>query len=238
MDQEVSAFRDCALENLWNQSCGFAEERGLFERLKTVYATVPSGQCSGCTACCSESVNTFFIEWLQIYQALQKSGSWPEALRRAEKYAEDELALPMKCPMLEPDGRCMIYWIRPLTCRVFGHLREADYMKNYAAVLKANRQSAKSILKKFHVELPLTVVERHIPFCHDFHSEAPMTLETRDEMAEQLFSIDSRFFAEGLLEADQIQLGLVDWFTMVRMDMEALGKMRIQRVGEVNEVKK
>jgi Fe-S-cluster containining protein len=238
MGQEVSIFRDPALETHWNHACGFAEERGLFERLKTVYDSVPEGQCSGCTACCSESVNTFFIEWLQIYQTLQKNGRWPEALRRAEKYAEDELALPMKCPMLEPDGRCMVYWVRPLTCRVFGHLREADYMKNYAAVLKANRQSAKAILKKYHVEVPLAVVERQIPFCRDFQSEAPMTLKARDEMAEQLFSIDSRFFAEGLLEADQIQLGLVDWFTMVRMDMEAIGKMRIQRVVEVNAVKK
>jgi Fe-S-cluster containining protein len=216
-------------EDRWEKAFLHAEENGLFERLSLVYGKVPGGKCSGCTACCAESVSTFFVEWLRIRDYLVKGGRWAEALQRAEAYAFDELARPMKCPMLEEDGRCMIYEVRPLTCRIFGHLREADYTRNLRAVLKANRRAADQILKHHGIVLPTAVVEKAIPYCTAFVSEAPMSSSERDELFDAMFAIDSRFLMAGLLEPDQIQLGLVDWFAMVRMEPEALAEERLRR---------
>jgi Fe-S-cluster containining protein len=230
MTKAFGDFRVPALGVQWREAYEVAESTGLFQRLNQVYALVPSGHCSGCTACCSESVSTFFIEWLQIRKVLEDSGRWSEALQRAEAYGLNELARPMKCPMLEPDGRCMIYEARPLTCRIFGHLKAGDYTRNLKAVLKANRQVAQTIERQFGVVLPISVVERSIPFCESFVSESPMSSRARDALFDDLFGLDSRFFAKGLLEPDQIQLGLVDWFTMVRLDPEKMAQERLSRV--------
>lgn len=229
---ESAMFRDPSLDARWRAALDQARENGLFERLSEVYARVPGGRCSGCTACCAESVSTFFVEWLRIRDFLEATGRWSEALNRAEDYARFELARPMKCPMLEADGRCMIYEVRPLTCRIFGHLRAADYGRNLKAVLKANRRAAEEIFKHYGVQLPAAVVERSIPFCESFVSEAPMTSADRDELFDDLFSIDSRFLMTGLLEPDQIQLGLVDWFAMVRLEGDALAEERVKHAAE------
>lgn len=226
-------FRDPLLEERWEKAFLQAGESGLFERLLSVYSKVPSGRCSGCTACCAESVSTFFVEWLRIRDFLVKGDHWADALRRAEAYAFDELARPMKCPMLEADGRCMIYEVRPLTCRIFGHLKAADYGQNLKAVLKANRRAADQILKHHGVVLPTAVVEKAIPFCESFISEAPMSSGERDALFDDLFSMDSRFLMAGLLEPDQIQLGLVDWFAMVRLEPEALAEARLRRAAAI-----
>ncbi|SCZ79112.1 YkgJ family cysteine cluster protein [Acidaminobacter hydrogenoformans] len=227
-DTEVR-FLDPLVGDCWERAFHHAGENGLFERLLTVYNKVPGGKCSGCTACCAESVSTFFVEWLRIRDFLVKGGRWAEALRRAEAFAFDELARPMKCPMLEADGRCMIYEVRPLTCRIFGHLQAADYGRNLKAVLKANRRAADQILKHHGVVLPTAVVEKAIPYCESFISEAPMSSGERDALFDDLFSMDSRFLMAGLLEPDQIQLGLVDWFAMVRLEPEALAEERLRR---------
>ncbi|MZQ96698.1 MAG: hypothetical protein GT601_03380 [Acidaminobacter sp.] len=230
-----ATFRDPDLDARWRAAFDQAWENGLFERLSEVYARVPGGRCRGCTACCAESVSTFFVEWLRIRDFLEASGRWSEALNRAEDYARFELARPMKCPMLEADGRCMIYEVRPLTCRIFGHLKAADYGRNLKAVLKANQRAAEEIFKHYGVRLPAAVVERSIPFCESFVSEAPMTSGDRDELFDDLFSIDSRFLMTGLLEPDQIQLGLVDWFAMVRLEGDALAEERVKHAAEMAE---
>lgn len=229
------AFKDPDLDARWRKAFGQARENGLFERLSEVYDRVPGGRCSGCTACCAESVSTFFVEWLRIRDFLEAAGRWAEALDRAENYARFELARPMKCPMLEADGSCMIYEVRPLTCRIFGHLKAADYDRNLKAVLKANRRAADEILKHYGVRLPSAVVERSIPFCESFVSEAPITVFERDELFDDLFSIDSRFLMTGLLESDQIQLGLVDWFAMVRLEPDVLSEERLKHAAEAGE---
>lgn len=50
-----ATFRDPSLDTRWRAAFDQAREKGLFERLSEVYAKVPGGRCSGCTACCAES---------------------------------------------------------------------------------------------------------------------------------------------------------------------------------------
>ena len=229
MPDVPSPYRQSGLKEVWDEAYKTAQAQGLFQRLSDIYDQVPAGRCKGCTACCSESVSTFFVEWLAIRALLETSGRWEEALERAEVYARDELAKPMKCPMLEPDGRCMVYQARPLTCRIFGHLKRADYERNLKAVRRTNQKAAQAILKHHGIELPIEVVNRQIPFCEAFESEVPMTSAQRDTLFDALFSLDSKFLMMGLLTPDQIQLGLVEWFSMVRLDPEVLSEERLAR---------
>ncbi len=68
-----------------NRAISFAEKSNLFDTLNQMYGSLPEGQCDGCTACCRESVPTFFIEYINIMNHLKKDKHlfdklWPKLM--------------------------------------------------------------------------------------------------------------------------------------------------------------
>lgn len=57
-------------------------DNGFTDKLENVYGQVSSGKCKGCLRCCTESVNTFFVEYVHILQFLRNN---PQVL---EKHAD------------------------------------------------------------------------------------------------------------------------------------------------------
>lgn len=43
-----------------------AEKDRFFQRLGKIYNLIPHENCSGCASCCMKSINTFYIEFLNI----------------------------------------------------------------------------------------------------------------------------------------------------------------------------
>ena len=76
--------------------------------LDTAYATIPSSNCKGlCQECCGP-VGMTRLEWDRIIARVGKTPSpTPEQAKRLE------------CPLLA-DGKCTVYDIRPLVCRLWG----------------------------------------------------------------------------------------------------------------------
>jgi Fe-S-cluster containining protein len=93
-----------------------------------------------CSDCCSSVFGLFLVEsaYLNIEFARLDRKKRREALLRGEKAhrewlqlekrlpengGEDTLALArerVRCPLLDKGGKCLLYWARPLTCRVYG----------------------------------------------------------------------------------------------------------------------
>ena len=141
------------------------------DTLNKLYSALPSGTCSGCAACCSESVNISFLEFsnILINGVFRLDYEAQNALRkRILSYYLLEWVKPQKCPFLDEEKRCIIYETRPLPCRLFGFSNQKDYEFNYAKVSNQNVSFAKRIQEQEQLLLPVSVVRKKIPFCRDF----------------------------------------------------------------------
>lgn len=204
------------------------EDMAIKERLMAVYEQVPVGSCAGCTACCSEAVNTFYSEYLNLAAHLKAQGVFDLYRQRAVAYYLTELVKPASCPMLMPDGLCAVYEARPLPCRVYGHLEESDYLSNQKQVLQSNLAAAEALKSDYGLVLPSAVVERKLAYCRQFKSEATMTAEDRDDLVDLLFTLESRFLMVGWLEDDELNYSLVQWFAYETLGHEAAGILRLK----------
>lgn len=213
----------------------FFRDNDLADRLQQVYDQIPSGTCAGCTKCCSEAVNTFFSEYLHVRLNLEAKGLLKAYEKAATAYYLTELVADMKCPLLMTDGLCSAYEARPLPCRVYGHLTLNDYEANYEEIHRNNQAVALALRQDLGIIVPEAVIHKKISFCEAFKSEEPMTLEDRDDLADLLFSVDSRFLAADLLDFDDLNLSLVQWFAYDALGMEEAQQLRVKVAQEISE---
>lgn len=219
-----------------NASVTVAEKEGLFEALNTLYSTLKSGKCAGCTQCCAESVNAFYIEFLAIWNCMQQDNSLKARLMpRILRYYMLEMVEVSSCPFLDEDGRCAVYNQRPLVCRQFGHWSRKDFTRNVAAVLKANREAADYYRDTYGMILPEAVVNRALIYCEDFdvpYKTGPMK---RGEQADAVFMLDTVFLRRGLLNEELLGTPLVTWFIYTLYSPEEAGALRLKVMGEYLE---
>lgn len=213
----------------------FFKENQMTLALNEIYETIAEGTCNGCTKCCSESVNTFFVEFLNLRETLIAQGELAIFEKACLHYYLTELVQPMKCPLLRPDGRCAVYLARPLPCRVFGHLERDAYEENYQEVLESNREMAAALLTELQIVVPEDVVTKKIDYCEDFITSKKLSAEDRDELVDDLFNMDSRMLAKGLLSFEDINLSLVQWFAYDLLGREQAEAMRIKVAQEISK---
>lgn len=224
------------LKDVIDESLQKFNEDGYGDRLQDLYGEIPAGQCDGCLKCCMESVDTFYVEFLNIVQYLSNR---PDLYKKLKKkilnYYFKEMLEKMPCPFLSDCGRCEIYEVRPLPCRVFGNLDREDYERNYEGVLASNQQVKAYFNDHFQIEIPEEVVKYKIEFCESFVPERVMTAEDRDDMVDLMFSMDSKFFMEELITEDYINTTLITWFAYFELGMDQAGKDRLTIMEELSK---
>ena len=78
-----------------------------------------------------ESVGINLIEFLNIYNYLQdKDELRKKSIGRIMDYYFMEFMEKKSCPFKDENNMCLIYEVRPLNCRLFGHWKKEDYNKN------------------------------------------------------------------------------------------------------------
>lgn len=215
------------------QSLNNADKNRFFDKLHKIYNLIPYGNCTGCASCCMESVNTFYIEFLNIYKYLNnntvlKNKLLPKILR----YYFLELVKKMPCPFLTDEKTCTIYEVRPLACRLFGYWDKEEYENNYKKVLKENRSNYKYFKKVYNIILPDETINHKIKYCEKFISNKKISKSERQSMIDSIFSIESNFFMKGLISEEFLNTGLVSWFVYTIYDKEESGELRLKIMRE------
>ena len=124
------------------KSINYAEKNQLFEKLNNIYDTLPKGKCTGCGKCCMESVGINLIEFLNIYNYLQdKDELRKKSIGRIMDYYFMEFMEKKSCPFKDENNMCLIYEVRPLNCRLFGHWKKEDYNKNLKDITEKNTET-------------------------------------------------------------------------------------------------
>jgi Fe-S-cluster containining protein len=196
--------------------------------LSEIYSQLPKGTCSGSAVCCSESVNCFYSEYLSIVTELDQKNILNRFAKAATYYYLTELTAGGSCPFLDERKMCVVYESRPLPCRIFGFLSKLDYSKNYDAVLMQSKEAIHELKSDFGIEVPKSVYEKEIPFCENFCADNLLSLDDRDDFIDKLFYLESKFLMEGLLEGDEINLSLTQWFAYTYLGVERANDLRVK----------
>ncbi|MGL5331070.1 MAG: YkgJ family cysteine cluster protein [Peptostreptococcaceae bacterium] len=192
----------------------FANKNELFSKLNNVYDNLPSGDCKGCGKCCMESVGINLVEFLNIYNYLkEKEDLRKKSLDRIIDYYFLEYSEKRCCPFRDENNRCLIYEVRPLNCRLFGHWKKEDYNSNLSNVTQRNKDYKEYMKEKYNFDISEEVVNFKIRYCEDFKPQNDyLDKSTRLNFSDELMTLDCRVFANEIINIDFRDRGIVEYF--------------------------
>ena len=215
------------------KSINYAEKNQLFEKLNNIYDTLPKGKCTGCGNCCMESVGINLIEFLNIYNYLQdKDELRKKSIGRIMEYYFMEFMEKKSCPFKDENNMCLIYEVRPLNCRLFGHWKKEDYNKNLKDITEKNQQYKNIMKGKYGFDISDEVVNYKIKYCEDFIPDNEyLSKSERLGFADDLMVLDSRLFSKGVIDIEFRDRGIVEYFidSLLHQNISYNIKVRISK---------
>jgi len=212
------------------ESFKLEETNNLISNLETIYSKIPSGQCNGCAKCCMESVHAFYIEFLNIYDYVIKHNLLDHVMEKIEDHYFNELVEVKPCPFLKEDKTCLIYQVRPLVCRLFGHATKEVHEANYENILEQNKAADNYFFENYGVHLKEEVVLHKIEYCEQFYCEKPINENRKNEMIDDMFMIDTQFLMEDILSDDMLNMSITNWFIYTKYTEEEASEKRISHL--------
>lgn len=215
------------------KSINYAEKNQLFEKLNNIYDTLPKGKCTVCGNCCMESVGINLIEFLNIYNYLQdKEELRKKSIGRIMDYYFMEFMEKKSCPFKDENNMCLIYEVRPLNCRLFGHWKKEDYNKNLKDITEKNQQYKNIMKGKYGFDISDEVVNYKIKYCEDFIPDNEyLSKSERLGFADDLMVLDSRLFSKGVIDIEFRDRGIVEYFidSLLHQNISYNIKVRISK---------
>lgn len=209
----------------------------LFDELNDVYKSLPTGNCSGCGNCCMESVGINLIEFLNIFCYLEDRVDLKESCTsKILDYYFEEYTRKNPCPFKDNKNKCLIYEVRPLNCRLFGHWKREDYNKNLANVTKKNNEYKVLMKKQYGFEINDKVVNYRIDYCDSFiPNKAYLNKSERLSFSDKLMILDSKIYSNGLIDIDFRDRGIVEYFmeSLLYRDLSYNVKIRISKESNI-----
>ena len=221
------------------KSIEYAKENNLINELNKIYESVPGGDCTGCGKCCMESVGINLVEFLNIYKYLMnKENLRKQSLSRILDYYFLEYTEKRCCPFRDENNRCLIYEVRPLNCRLFGHWKKYDYNNNLNNVTNRNIEYKEFMKNEYGFDISDEVVNFKIKYCEDFKPENDyLDKSTRLSFSDNIMSLDSRFFANEIIDIDFRDRGIVEYFIELLLNQEVAYNIKI-RVSKDEKIRK
>lgn len=209
----------------------------LFDELNDVYKSLPTGNCSGCGNCCMESVGINLIEFLNIFCYLEDRVDLKEScISKILDYYFEEYTRKNSCPFKDNKNKCLIYEVRPLNCRLFGHWKREDYNKNLANVTNKNNEYKVLMKKQYGFEINDKVVNYRIDYCDSFiPNKAYLNKSERLSFSDKLMILDSKIYSNGLIDIDFRDRGIVEYFmeSLLYRDLSYNVKIRISKASNI-----
>ena len=220
----------------------YANENRLFDKLNNIYKSLPSGDCSGCGNCCMESVGTNLIEFINIYNYLENKPELKKmCLDKIIDYYFLEYIDKKPCPFKDKDNRCMIYEVRPLNCRLFGHWKKEDYNANLSRVIEQNMNYKKDMKNLYGVDISDEVLNFSIKYCETFKPEKNyLSKKERLNFEDEIMNLDARILGSELIDIPYKDRGIVEYFieSMLYSDFAYKVKIRITKEKNMNVINK
>lgn len=92
-------------------------------RCRSIADAHPTWPCAkGCAHCCRSLPHLPTVtaaEWERLAPALGEA-------QKTRIRAAANAPAPVACPLLDPDGACTVYEVRPISCRTYGFYTERD----------------------------------------------------------------------------------------------------------------
>ena len=195
-------------------SIDYCNKNKLFDKLNNVYSNLPSGDCAGCGNCCMESVGINLIEFINIFEYLKNNDKLrKKCLSKILDYYFLEFVRKGACPFKDENNRCLIYEVRPLNCRLFGHWKKDDYNKNLYNVTQRNIDYNKIIKSKYGFDISDEVVNYKIKYCEEFIPQKDyLDKSERLNFADDLMVLDSSVYSKGIIDIEFKDRGIVEYF--------------------------
>ncbi|OPJ55938.1 YkgJ family cysteine cluster protein [Alkalithermobacter paradoxus] len=192
----------------------YINNQDMLNKLNKIYSTIPSGDCSGCGNCCMESVGVSYIEFLNIYNYINKNKDIKiKVMNKILDYYFLEYIKKQPCPFKDENNRCLIYDVRPLNCRIYGHWKKEDYEKNYDKVKNDNINLSNVLSENYGIKINEKISNYKINYCYEFKPRnGYMTKEERLSFSDEVMILDSILYSKGLIKFDFKDRGIVDYF--------------------------
>lgn len=225
----------------------YSKENELFDKLNKVYNSLPSGDCSGCGNCCMESVGINLIEFTNIFEYLKDNNELrKKCLSNVLDYYFFEYIKKSPCPFKDENNRCLIYEVRPLNCRLFGHWKKEDYNKNLLNVTKRNVDYKNLMKSKYGFDISDEVVNYKINYCESFKPENDyLDKSTRLSFSDELMTLDSKLYSKGIIDIEFKDRGIVEYFIESLLNQDTAYNIKIRlskeesiRIRTINRLKK
>lgn len=211
-------------------SIDYCNKKKLFNKLNKVYNELPSGNCAGCGNCCMESVGINLVEFINIYKYLKNNEDLrKKCLDKVLDYYFLEFIEKKPCPFKDENNRCLIYEVRPLNCRLFGHWKKDDYNKNLLNVTKRNLEYGNLMKSEHEFNINEEVVNYRIKYCDDFIPENDyLNKSERLSFSDEIMIIDSSILSKEIIDIDFKDRGIVEYFIESLLDEELAYKIKIK----------
>lgn len=208
----------------------YVDENKLLDKLNNVYKSLPNGNCSGCGNCCMESVGINLIEFINIYNYLKDKEELRNiCLSKVLDYYFLEYTKKSPCPFKDEDNRCMIYNVRPLNCRLFGHWKKDDYNKNLVNVNTRNKEYKNLIKSKYGFDISDEVVNYKINYCESFIPQnGYLDKSTRLSFSDELMTLDANIFSKGIIDIEFKDRGIVEYFIESLLNIDTAYNIKIK----------
>lgn len=153
-----------SLDKIYTQ-LSYAEKNGLFDRLESIYGSLPETECGKCGTCCTVPPPAYIVEYLNMFRYMKRNlpDLTPQLVEKAVRFYFLELVeINLKCPFLSDDSRCLVYPVRPLSCRGYGLTKKDGQFHDMRDEME---EVAKRYKEQHGIDLPREVVEYKLPEC-------------------------------------------------------------------------
>lgn len=192
-----------ALDKLYPQ-LSYAEKNGLLDKLNSIYEGLPQTSCERCGTCCTVPPPAYIVEYLNMFRYMKKNlGDFiPEMVEKAVRFYFLELVdINLKCPFLSEDNLCLVYPVRPLSCRGYGLSKKE---KAFLGMRGEMEELAERYRVQHDIILPREVVDFQLAECGNVRVEDSKKIST--ELLEVAISyiaqLESQLFPTELVDKE------------------------------------
>lgn len=184
-----------------------AERQKLFDSLNEIYNELPRTSCKNCASCCKwGSPPAFFIEYLNMYKYVRDHLPlhWKSFLTKSAEYFYLELVDPdQACPFLGEDNKCLIYQVRPLTCRVYGLLSKKEFSMGDRS--QGLRLLADKLWEEYQIKVPEEIANGVLPWCGNVRNSTRRRVkkELLAGIAAKVAKLDTTFFPAHMVDNEE-----------------------------------